>query len=264
MLLAIGMDANRNYDHYVDGNSRRWMRPSAIPNGGSAGRRSAKEGDFRPFLAAEFSRSMESLRYLKKPLDRMKLVRSDREELATLLSGVIFKEYQTAYKFWDDVLKYSTDQTILWEKTMSLLSKIEWTDATWNPVRGCTKISPGLQALLRGDGLPSGFAASRGIPSSKGSTCGLFLKSWRATCVGEPRMIFVNSMSDCFQEGVPFPLYRAGRRNNAAGALAHLPGAYETFRDVCGNCLRASRDAARRRISGGAFPWRTGSTACRG
>jgi protein gp37 len=28
---------------------------------------------------------------------------------------------------------------------MSLLSKIEWTDATWNPVRGCTKISPGCK-----------------------------------------------------------------------------------------------------------------------
>jgi protein gp37 len=28
---------------------------------------------------------------------------------------------------------------------MSLLSKIEWTDTTWNPVRGCTKISPGCK-----------------------------------------------------------------------------------------------------------------------
>ena len=28
---------------------------------------------------------------------------------------------------------------------MSLNSHIEWTDATWNPVRGCTKISPGCK-----------------------------------------------------------------------------------------------------------------------
>ena len=30
-------------------------------------------------------------------------------------------------------------------------SKIEWTDVTWNPTTGCTKISRRMQALLRGD-----------------------------------------------------------------------------------------------------------------
>jgi hypothetical protein len=37
------------------------------------------------------------------------------------------------------------------EATVSATSEIEWTDTTWNPVRGCTKISPGLQPLLRRD-----------------------------------------------------------------------------------------------------------------
>ena len=46
---------------------------------------------------------------------------------------------------------------------MSLLSKIEWTDATWNPVRGCTKISPGLQALLRRD-------ICRAVPRRQGAS----------------------------------------------------------------------------------------------
>jgi hypothetical protein len=40
-----------------------------------------RRSDFRPFLAGEFSRSMESLGYLKKPLDRMKLVRSAEKNL---------------------------------------------------------------------------------------------------------------------------------------------------------------------------------------
>src|SRR5881409_1080186 len=35
--------------------------------------------------------------------------------------------------------------TVLPQSDMSLASKIEWTDATWNPVRGCTKISPGCK-----------------------------------------------------------------------------------------------------------------------
>jgi three-Cys-motif partner protein len=111
VLLAVGMDAGRNYDHYVDGNStkvdealgnREWReRWKAV---------GTKKGDFRPFLAAEFSRSMESLNYLKQPLDRMKQVRSDEKNLH-LYYLALFSRHQTAYKFWDDVLKYSTDQT---------------------------------------------------------------------------------------------------------------------------------------------------------
>ena len=62
VLLAIGMDASRNYDHYVDGHSPKidealcntdWReRWKAI---------GARRRDFRPFLAAEFSKSMKSL-----------------------------------------------------------------------------------------------------------------------------------------------------------------------------------------------------------
>jgi len=111
VLLAVGMDAGRNYDHYVDGNStkvdealgnREWReRWKAV---------GTRKGDFRPFLAAEFSRSMESLNYLKQPLDRMKQVRSDEKNLHLYYSA-LFSRHETAYKFWDDVLKYSTDQT---------------------------------------------------------------------------------------------------------------------------------------------------------
>ena len=74
-----------------------------------------RRSDFRPFLAAEFSKSMELLRYLKTPLDRMKLVRSDEKNLP-LYYLALFSRNDMAFKFWDDVLKYGTDQTgFSWE-----------------------------------------------------------------------------------------------------------------------------------------------------
>jgi protein gp37 len=59
---------------------------------------------------------------------------------------------------------------------MSLNAHIEWTDATWNPVRGCTKISPGCKRCYA-ETFPSGFVGSKDIPTSKGLTCVLSLKS---------------------------------------------------------------------------------------
>ncbi len=86
---------------------------------------------------------------------------------------------------------------------MSLLSKIEWTDATWNPVRGCTKVSPGCKHCYaerfaeRFRGVPGhpfeqGFDL-RTVPHKLGEPL-----RW-----SEPRMIFVNSMSDLFHDQVP-------------------------------------------------------------
>jgi len=86
---------------------------------------------------------------------------------------------------------------------MSNNSKIEWTDATWNPVRGCSKISPGCTNCYaetfaeRFRGVPghpyeNGFDL-RLIPEKLGEPLG-----W-----GSPRMIFVNSMSDLFHPDVP-------------------------------------------------------------
>ena len=68
----------------------------------------------RQFLAAEFSMSMESLGHIKQPLDRMKLVRSDDKNLP-LYYLALFSRSETAYRFWNDVLKYGTDQTSFWE-----------------------------------------------------------------------------------------------------------------------------------------------------
>jgi three-Cys-motif partner protein len=113
VLLAIGMDANRNYDHYVDGNSTKI--DEALGNTEWRERWKAvgvRRRDFRQFLAAEFSTSMKSLDYLEQPLDRMKLVRSGDKNLP-LYYLALFSRHQTAFKFWDDVLKYSDDQISL-------------------------------------------------------------------------------------------------------------------------------------------------------
>lgn len=82
-------------------------------------------------------------------------------------------------------------------------SKIEWTDATWNPVRGCTKISPGC-AHCYAETFAERFRGVKGHPYEQGFDLRLVPQkleeplSWRS-----PRRVFVNSMSDLFHEAVP-------------------------------------------------------------
>ncbi len=82
-------------------------------------------------------------------------------------------------------------------------SKIEWTDSTWNPVRGCTKVSPGCKHCYA-EAFAERFRGVKGHPYEQGFDLRLVPEKltepllWPA-----PRMVFVNSMSDLFQEGVP-------------------------------------------------------------
>jgi protein gp37 len=86
---------------------------------------------------------------------------------------------------------------------MSLLSKIEWTDATWNPVRGCTKISPGCKHCYA-ERFAERFRGVKGHPFEQGFDLRLVPEKLAEPLRwSEPRMIFVNSMSDLFHEGVP-------------------------------------------------------------
>jgi protein gp37 len=86
---------------------------------------------------------------------------------------------------------------------MSLNSQIEWTDATWNPVRGCTKISPGCKHCYA-ETFAERFRGVRGHPYEQGFDLRLIPEklaepfTWRS-----PKLVFVNSMSDLFQPGVP-------------------------------------------------------------
>jgi protein gp37 len=86
---------------------------------------------------------------------------------------------------------------------MSLQSKIEWTEATWNPVRGCVKISPGCKHCYA-QTFAERFRGVPGHPYEHGFDPRLVPEKlleplrWPA-----PRTVFVNSMSDLFQDAVP-------------------------------------------------------------
>jgi three-Cys-motif partner protein len=115
VLLAIGMDANRNQVHYVEGDSPKIDEALGNTEWRERWKTARTAGkNFSQFLAAEFSRSMESLGFLPTSLDRMKLVKSDEKNLP-LYYLALFSKNKVAHKFWDQVLKYSTDQRSLFE-----------------------------------------------------------------------------------------------------------------------------------------------------
>jgi protein gp37 len=84
-------------------------------------------------------------------------------------------------------------------------SAIEWTDATWNPVTGCSKVSPGC-AHCYAETLSLRYGWSRLPWTAENAAANVVLHPdrldqplrWR-----RPRMVFVNSMSDLFHERVP-------------------------------------------------------------
>ena len=106
---------------------------------------------------------------------------------------------------------------------MSVGSSIEWTEATWNPVAGCTPVSPGClncyaaRMAIRLGSMPNKAGDKyRGLAQKSRAGLPVFngeinldyeaLKaplSWRL-----PRVIFVNSMSDLFHENVPLKFIR--------------------------------------------------------
>ncbi|MBZ5530731.1 MAG: phage Gp37/Gp68 family protein [Acidobacteriia bacterium] len=82
-------------------------------------------------------------------------------------------------------------------------SKIEWTDATWNPVRGCTKISPGCKHCYA-ETFAERFRGVAGHPYEHGFDPRLVPdKLSEPFRWPTPRMVFVNSMSDLFHDFVP-------------------------------------------------------------
>ncbi|NLX20582.1 MAG: phage Gp37/Gp68 family protein [Phycisphaerae bacterium] len=91
---------------------------------------------------------------------------------------------------------------------MAARSRIEWTESTWNPVTGCTKVSPGCQHCyaermakrLHAMGQPNYANGFRLTVHPHAVEAPL---SWKT-----PQVIFVNSMSDLFHEDVPMEFIR--------------------------------------------------------
>ena len=142
-------------------------------------------------------------------------------------------------------------------------STIEWTDATWNPVRGCTKISPGCKHCYaerfaeRFRGVPEhpfeqGFELKL-VPHKLGDPL-----RW-----GKPRMIFVNSMSDLFHDEVPEAYI------SLVATTMHLARwhTYQVLTKRSGRLrdmlLGPLRDLAGEPHIWWASPWKTASTAYR-
>jgi three-Cys-motif partner protein len=108
-VLALYMDANRNESHYTSTDNpkidefleirdwrQRWQDAKA------------KRMDFPHFLGEQFSKQMESIGYLPFPFHQMRLIRSDTN--LPLYHLALFSKHERAYDYWDDVLKYGTDQ----------------------------------------------------------------------------------------------------------------------------------------------------------
>jgi hypothetical protein len=93
---------------------------------------------------------------------------------------------------------------VLFRGKMATSTAIEWTDATWNPVTGCTKISAGCDNCYA-ERFSERFRGVPGHPFENGFDLQLRPERleqplrWR-----EAKMIFVNSMSDLFHKEVPF------------------------------------------------------------
>ena len=87
-------------------------------------------------------------------------------------------------------------------------TSIEWTDATWNPVTGCTEVSPGCDHCYART-FANRWLGIRGHPYEQG-----FAVTLRPERLDEPlrwkhpRRVFVNSMSDLFHIAVPEPFIR--------------------------------------------------------
>jgi protein gp37 len=103
----------------------------------------------------------------------------------------------------DFVLTQGLSSPYIRPTKMSEHTSIEWTDATWNPVRGCTKISPGCKHCYA-ETFAERFRGVPGHPFEKGFDLRLVREKiaeplrWR-----NPRRVFVNSMSDFFHDLVP-------------------------------------------------------------
>ena len=129
---------------------------------------------------------------------------------------------------------------------MAARSEIEWTDATWNPVTGCTKISAGCDHCYA-ERFAERFRGVSGHPFETGFDLTLRPERLRQPSSWKrPRRVFVNSMSDLFHKRIP------------GGFVAAVFDAMENadwhLYQVLTKRSSSMRDFVRRRYRGGAAP----------
>lgn len=151
---------------------------------------------------------------------------------------------------------------------MSDVTGIEWTDATWNPVTGCTRVSPGCAHCYIERTPPFRMEGRRFSSGKDGGTTGVRLHPerleqplrWR-----KPRRVFVNSLSDLFHEGIPdefidgvFGVIAASERLGADARPGHvfqvLTKRPERMRDYLASDRRAGWATAAALYGGGVDP----------
>lgn len=114
VLLALYMDANRNNQNYVNPRSTKVADLLDLP-GWRTDWATAEAGGvpFPKFLAEAFSKRMQSLGCIFQPIYKMKEIMFPDKNWP-LYRLALFSRHERAYRFWDEVLKYSTDQTSFW------------------------------------------------------------------------------------------------------------------------------------------------------
>lgn len=125
---------------------------------------------------------------------------NDQPILTTLLDQGIFSFQGHEFA----LCSYKNSGTLLarLRQPVAQKSEIEWTDATWNPVTGCTKVGPGCDNCYA-ERFAERWRGIIGHPYEQGFDLTLWASrleqpsQWK-----KPRMIFVNSMSDLFHKDV--------------------------------------------------------------
>ena len=115
ILLALAMDANRFktlYAREADPTLDLFLGDRDWRNAWKMAR--SRKVDFRRFLAQQFADRMAAIRYLPTGLEKMKEIRSSEKNLP-LYHLAFFSKHPRGYDFWNQVLKYGTDQLPLFE-----------------------------------------------------------------------------------------------------------------------------------------------------
>ena len=128
---------------------------------------------------------------------------------------------------------------------MSEKSTIEWTDATWNPTRGCKEYSPGC-ALCYARVFAERFRGVPGHPYERGFDPRVVPDKLAEPLLwASPRMVFVNSMSDLFLEDFPDDYVEKVARvmeRSPWHTYQVLTKRSERMRDLLGGRLRFAAD----------------------